>query len=430
MLSEADAPPPRGLAGRLFSTRPGELPAVLAGFALFFLVFASYFMLRPVRETFGVDERENLHLLWTGTFLASLLVIPLYGWLSRAVPRRTLLPATYVVASLVMCGFAFTFQADPENVWAARAFYVWVSVMNLFVVSIAWSLMADVFGTAQGRRLFGQLAAGASAGGLAGPLLSAFLVEPLGHTGLMFISVALMLLTLPVAWWLLGWRARHGRPDDARPPEERIGGSVWAGLGLILRSPWLLAISLFVILLTSVTTFLYFEQARIVEATFSDRGTRTQVFAAIDATVQALTIFIQIFVTGRIARRLGVTVLLTLVPVLMIFAFGALAIAATFPVLVAAMIARRVGEYAFVRVGREMLFTRVDAEAKYKAKNAIDTFVYRGGDLLSAWAQTGLVAAGSILLAALGGMAIAAAWAVTGLAIGRREDRAVAERAA
>ena len=203
MHSEAEAPPPRGFAGRLFSTRPGELPAVLAGFALFFLVFASYFMLRPVRETFGVDERENLHLIWTGTFLASLLVIPLYGWLSRHVPRRTLLPVTYIVAGVVMSGFAFVFRNDPDNAWAARAFYIWVSVMNLFVVSIAWSLMADVFGTAQGRRLFGQLAAGASAGGLAGPLLSAFLVESAGHVGLMVISVALLLLTLPIAQWLL-----------------------------------------------------------------------------------------------------------------------------------------------------------------------------------------------------------------------------------
>ncbi|HTU12525.1 MAG TPA: MFS transporter [Allosphingosinicella sp.] len=428
MHSEADAPPPRGLVGRLFSTRPGELPAVLAGFALFFLLFASYFMLRPVRETFGVDERENLHLLWTGTFIASLAVIPLYGWLSRAVPRRALLPATYVVASLVMAGFAFVFRADPDNVWAARAFYIWVSVMNLFVVSVAWSLMADVFGTEQGRRLFGQLAAGASLGGLAGPLLSGFLVEPLGHTALMFISVGLMLLTLPVAGWLLAWRARHGRPDDPDPPEQRIGGSAWAGLGLILRSPWLLGISLFVILLTSVTTFLYFEQARIVGETFTDRTERTQVFAAIDATVQALTIVLQLFVTGQLARRLGVTVLLTAVPILMIFGFGALALAATFPVLVGAMILRRVGEYAFIRVGREMLFTRVDAETKYKAKNAIDTFVYRGGDLLSAWASAGLTAIGSSLLAALGGMAIAVAWAVTGFMIGRREDKAVAAR--
>jgi len=424
MASEA---PAGGMVGRLFATRPGELPAVLAGFALFFLLFASYFMLRPVRETFGIASGvENLQWLWTATFFGALVVVPLYGWLSRNVARRTLLPVTYLFSALVMSGFAISLRVDPDNMWAARGFYVWISVMNLFVISIAWSLMADVFGTEQGRRLFGQIAAGASLGGLAGPLLSGFLVAPLGHSGLLFLSVALLLATLPFAWWLLGWRTRHGQPDDSRPPEQAIGGSIWAGLVLIARTPWLMAISLFVILLTSATTFLYFEQARIIEATFPDRTAQTQIFSAIDATVQALTILIQIFVTGRIARRFGVTFLLTAVPVTMIFGFGLLALAATFPVLAGVMIARRVGEYAFVRIGREMLFTRVDAETKYKAKNAIDTFVYRGGDLISAWANTGLVAMGSSPLAALGGVVICAIWAVVGYSIGRRDDRAVA----
>lgn len=422
MASEA---PSDGVISRLFGTRGHELPAVLAGFALFFLLFTSYFMLRPVRETFGIASGvENLQYLYIGTFLGSLIVVPLYGWLGRRVPRRTLMPATYFFSALVLCGFAVSLHLDPDNMWAARGFYVWLSVMNLFVISIAWSLMADVFATDQGRRLFGQIAAGASLGGLTGPILSGLLVAPLGHAGLLFLSVALLLATLPFGWWLLGWRDRHGRPDDARPPEEVIGGSIWAGLVLIWRTPWLLAISSFVILLTSATTFLYFEQARIVEATFPDHTAQTQVFSAIDATVQALTILLQVFATGQLAKRLGVTVLLTAVPVVMMFGFGLLALAATFPILAGVMIARRVGEYAFVRVGREMLFTRVDAETKYKAKNAIDTFVYRGGDVLSAFANTGLVAAGSSALAAIGGMVIALLWALLGYRIGRRDDAA------
>jgi AAA family ATP:ADP antiporter len=272
--------------------------------------------------------------------------------------------------------------------------------------------------------LFGQIAAGASLGGLTGPLLSGLLVGPLGHAGLLLLSTGLLLTTLIAARYMIRWREQHGSPEDRdEPPDRRIGGSIWAGLTLILRSPYLLGISAFVILLTTVSTFLYFEQARVVEATFPDRTAQTQVFSAIDFTVQSLTIFIQIFVTGRLTRRLGVAVLLTAVPVTMMFGFGLLALAATFPVLAFVMIVRRVGEYALVRPGREMLFTNVDAETKYKAKNVIDTFVYRGGDALSAWGNVGIVAIGTTAAAAVVGAFVAGAWATVGWLLGRRHDR-------
>jgi ATP:ADP antiporter, AAA family len=423
MPSEVGAGSRRGLS-RLIVAEPHEVPAVLGGHLLFFLLFASYFMLRPVRETFGIAGGvDNLQWLYLGTFLATLVVVPIYGTLAKRMQRRRLLPATYIVSAMIMAGFGFGLMVDPDNVWTARAFYIWLSVFNLFVISIAWSLMADVFNADQGHRLFGQIAAGASLGGLTGPLLSGLLVEPLGHAGLLLLSTGLLLTTLIAARYLIGWRERHGRPEDPdNPPEARIGGSIWAGLTLILRSPYLLGISLCVLLLTSVSTFLYFEQARVVEATFPDRTAQTQVFSAIDFTVQTLTIFIQIFVTGRLTRRLGVTVLLAAVPLTMMFGFGLLALAATFPVLAFVMIVRRVGEYALVRPGREMLFTNVDAETKYKAKNAIDTFVYRGGDVIAAWANVGIIAIGTASAAAVVGGLISAAWGVTGWLIGRRHD--------
>jgi ATP:ADP antiporter, AAA family len=425
MQSERSAHGPRRGISRLIVAEPHEVPAVLGGFLLFFLLFASYFMLRPVRETFGIAGGvDNLQWLYLGTFLSTLVVVPIWGALAKTVQRRRLLPITYIFSAAVMAGFSFGLMTDPDNVWIARAFYIWLSVFNLFVISIAWSLMADVFNADQGHRLFGQIAAGASLGGLAGPMLSGLLVDPLGHSGLLLLSTGLLLATLFAAHYLIGWRERHGRPEDAgNPPEARIGGSIWAGLGLILRSPYLLGISAFVLLLTSVSTFLYFEQARVVEATFPDSTAQTQVFSAIDFTVQSLTIFIQIFVTGRLTRRLGVTVLLTAVPVTMLFGFGLLALVATFPVLVFVMIVRRVGEYALVRPGREMLFTNVDAETKYKAKNAIDTFVYRGGDVVAAWANVGIVAIGTAAAAAIVGVFVSAAWAVVGWSLGRRHDR-------
>ena len=420
----SDEAAPRGLA-RLIVARPGEVPAVIGGFLLFFGLFTSFFMLRPVRETFGiVGGVDNLQWMFTGTFVGTIVIVPLYGWVAARMKRRRLLPILYIFVSLVMAGFATSLALDPENVWIARAFYMWYSVVNLFVISLAWSLMADLFSREQGHRLFAQIAAGASLGGLTGPLLSGFLVAPLGEAGLLYLSATLLAATLLCVHFLIGWRDRRGPVGKpAAVDRGRIGGSIWAGLTLIARSPYLLAISLFVLLLTTASTFLYFEQARIVEATFPDRTRQTQVFAAIDAAVQAITILIQIFFTGRLAKRLGVTILLVAVPVTMMFGFGLLALAATFPVLVTVMMVRRIGEYALVRPGREMLFTPLDTETKYKAKNAIDTFVYRGGDAVAGWAYTGTVAVASTGAVALVGAAIAGIWAATGYAIGGRHDR-------
>jgi ATP:ADP antiporter, AAA family len=272
-------------------------------------------------------------------------------------------------------------------------------------------------------RLLGQVAAGASLGGLTGPLISTLLVAPLGHAGLLAISTVLLLSTLACVTWLQRWAGeRYRATGDATQP---VGGSIWAGLTLIFRSPYLMMIAAFVLLLTIVTTFLYMEQARIVEAYFPDRTRQTQVFGTIDTVVQTATIGLQIFATGQLAKRLGVTVLLTAVPALMVFGFGLLSFVATFPVFVGVMILRRVGEYAFVRPGREMLFAPVDQETKYKAKNAIDTAVYRGGDVVGAWASAGIVAIASSAAAAVAGAICALVWAAIGLVIGRRHDREV-----
>jgi len=408
---------------RLIAAEPDEVPAVIGGFLLFFLLFTAFFMLRPVREAFGsVGGGEDLPWLFTGTFIATLVVVPLYGWVAARMPRRKLLPILYAIAAAVMAGFATGLATNPESVWTGRAFYIWYSVINLFAISIAWSLMADLFERERGHRLFGQIAAGASLGGLTGPVISGLLVLPLGEAGLLYLSTAFLLGSLLVVRHLLGWRDRMGPRTDAAPP-ERIGGSIWAGLTLIARSPYLLAIAAFVLLLTTANTFLYFEQARIVEQAYPDRVARTQVFATIDTVVQSLTILIQIFFTGRLAKRLGVSVLLVAVPVTMMFGFGLLALLATFPILVFVMIVRRVGEYALVRPGREMLFAPVDVETKYKAKNAIDTFVYRGGDAVAGWIHTGISAVASTGAVGLAGMMVAGIWAALGYGIGRRHDR-------
>ena len=417
--------PPRHPAPRtLLGVAVGERGAVLAGFLFFFCLFASYFMLRPVRETMGIAGGvKNLQWLFTATFVVMLAAIPLYGLCSARLPRRRFVPWVYAFFIANLLAFALATRAAPDNVWLARTFYVWLSVFNLFVVSVAWSLMADVFRPEQAKRLFPVLAAGASAGGLAGPVLSGWLVPIIGLTGLMLLSAIPLAATLPGVGYLFGWRRRAGAGQalageavKQQDPALPIGGSLMAGLTLVLRSRYLLGIGLFVILLATASTFLYFEQARLVAEAFPDRTRQTQVFSALDAVVQALTILVQLFFSGRVARRYGVTALLTGIPLAVAAGFLLLAAVPTFAVLAGIMILRRVGEYAMIRPGREMLFTVVDAETKYKAKNVIDTAIYRAGDAVSAWVKTAIDAlAGHPAAVALTGAVLALAWALLGL---------------
>ncbi|HEK1689265.1 TPA: MFS transporter [Pseudomonas putida] len=406
--------------------QPGEAPAVAGGLALFYLLFTGYFMLRPVRETMGVAGGvDNLQWLFTGTFIATLICLPLFGWLASKVRRRHILPWTYGFFASNLLLFALLFASKPDDLWNARAFYIWLSVFNLLTISLAWSVLTDLFSTEQGKRLFGLLAAGASLGGLSGPVLGTLLVAPLGHAGLVSLAALFLLGSIAAALYLQRWRDRQPLPGQNQQPASRpLGGNPFAGATAVMRSPFLLGIALFVVLLASVSTFLYFEQARIVSETFTDRTRQTQVFGLIDTVVQALAILTQIFITGRLAKRMGVGVLLVAVPLVMAAGFVWLALAPVFAVFVVVMVVRRAGEYALVRPGREMLFTVLPAEEKYKAKNFIDTVVYRGGDALSGWVKRALDVLGDHpQLAMLIGAAIALGWGLTGGWLGRRQRK-------
>lgn len=410
--------------GAFFNVRTDEIPAVVAGAAMFFMLFTGYFMLRPVRETMGIAGGvENLQWLFTATFVATLIAMPLFGWIASKATRRRIVPWTYAFFALNLFAFATLFSQDPENVWIARAFYVWLSVFNLLVISLAWSVLADIFAVSQAKRLFAIIAAGASLGGLTGPILGTLLVEPIGHAGLMFFSAVLLTASAAPAIWLHRWRDREPLPEEAETPRSKpIGGHPFAGATAVFGSPYLAGIALFVVLLAVVNTFLYFEQAKLVAETFPDRVRQTQVFGMIDTAVQTLTILIQLLLTGRIAERFGIKALLVAVPLVMAAGFLWLALAPVFAVLVVVMVVRRVGEYALVRPGREMLYTVVPPEDKYKAKNFIDTVVYRGGDAVGGWVKRGLdVIAEQPWLAMAIGSAIALVWAGTGAFLGARQ---------
>jgi AAA family ATP:ADP antiporter len=428
----------RGIT-RLFGVQRGEAGAVLAGFLMLFFLFTGYAVLRPVRETIGVSSGvENLPWLFTGTFLTTIAVMPAFGWVASRVPRRRIVFSVLILVALTLVAFGVGFAVAPEDISIGRAFYIWLSVFNLIVISAAWSALIDVFSVAQAKRLFGLIAAGASLGGLVGPLLAVFLVERIADAGLLFLSAGLMVIAAFAAHWVQLWRDRHPlmADDDARGERSApladqdarrgrpLGGNAFAGALEVLRSPYLLGIAAFVVLLSTASTFLYFEQARLVAQTYPDRAQRTQVFGTLDMVVQALSIGAQLFITGHVARRLGLGVLLVAVPLLVAIGFLTLAFVPLFAVLAIVMVTRRVGEYAFVRPAREMLYAVLSPAAKYKAKNFNDTVVYRGGDAISGWVKTAIDAFAQYpAVAMLIGAALSLVWAVTGALLARAQRR-------
>jgi AAA family ATP:ADP antiporter len=406
--------------GRLAPIEPRETAAVVAAFFLFFFMWAGYFAVRPVRETIGtIIGREKLADIWIVTAIVSVLIIPLYGAIVARLRRSVFLPAMYGFVALVLALVAFELQGEQINLAAGKFFYVFISVVNLFLLSIFWSFLLELFNTGQSKRLFGVIAAGGSAGALVGPGISTLTVGAIGNNGVLFVGAAMFVVAIFCQRLLLGiW---HDRAGVDRAEERPIGGNVFAGVTLILRSPYLIGIVLFVAMISAVNTFLYFEQLRLVEVNYPEITDRTRVFAGLDSLVQTLTVLSQVFITGRIAQRFGVVALIVFVPLVMVGGFLALAATGTLTVLAVVVVLRRAMEYAFVRPGREMLWSPLDKETKYKAKNTVDVPVYRGADALSAQLDKALNAAGFTPAAlALVGAGVAAVWAAIGWWLGRR----------
>jgi AAA family ATP:ADP antiporter len=425
LAEEANPGALRSRLARVFGIEPDEVATVAMGFAMFFLLFAAYFLLRPVRETMGIAGGvQNLQWLFTGTFVATLAALPLFGWVAARVPRRHILFWVFGFFASNLLLFALGFRLRPDDAWLARGFYVWLSMFNLVAISVAWSVLVDLLAASEARRLFALMASGASIGGLVGPLLGVLLVTAIGHAGLLVLSALLLAGSTLCVHSLRRWRERHPgalRQESQARGHQALGGSPFAGATEVLRSPYLLGIALFVLLLASVSTFLYFDQARLIEAAYPLKTDQTRIFGMIDIAVQSLAILSQVFITGRLAQRLGVGVLLVAVPLAMVAGFAWLAFAPTFAVLAVVMILRRSGEYAFVRPGREMLYAPLAPEAKYKAKNFNDTVVYRGADAVSGWVKAGVDALAQNPAVAMGlGALVAFGWMLTGASLARR----------
>ena len=422
------------LLRRLVVLQPGEAPALLASFATLFCMFASYTILRPVRDAFGVTSGlDKIPYLFWGVFVVMLLLQPVYGWLTSRFPRTVFLPWVYVFFAANLIAFYVWFRVQDDHTWIARTYFVWVSVFNLFVVAAFWSLMADVFNKEQAGRLFGFIWAGASTGGLVGPALDNQLAVPIGAINLLPVSAGLLLLSLVFMAQVIRWQRREATappPGVARAPNEEaaLGGGAWAAFTQVVRSPYLLGIAAFVMLMTWVSTFLYLEQQAFVAKAFHSADQRAAFFGGIDFWVQAASLTIQLLLFGRLFKWLGMRAVLTSVPVLMIGGYALFALMPGFMLLVVVYAVRRVADYALTRPCRDALYTVVSREEKYKAKSLIDTFVYRGGDALSGSLYKGLTGSFGAGPAAIGwlGAAVSAVWTVLALALGRAQERAKA----
>ena len=416
-----------GFVDRLAVVQPGERRALLLAFLCAATMFSAYAILRPVRETMGITSGvRNLPALFWATFACMLIAQPIYGWLVSRYPLRSILPQIYALFAAMLLGFYGWFFFAADQTWIARAYFVWVSVFNLFIVAVFWSLMADLFESEQAGRLFGMIAGGLSTGGLLGPALATHLTPVIGTINLLPVSAALLVLSAVIMHRLiaLGFAGSNDAELSARAQLPAARGSAWDAFRQVLHSPYLAGIAVFVLLLTSVSTFLYLEQQRIVADSIADRDAQTVLFARIDFWVQAGALFTQFLLFNRILKWFGFAAAISMVPALLVIAFALLSVTPTLGVIVGAMMARRIGEYGITRPCRDMLFTAVAREEKYKAKNLIDTFVYRGGDALSASAYAGVVALastqGQAAAAAGAGAVLCVVWVTLGLWLAAR----------
>src|SRR5256714_793724 len=413
---------------RIIRIDRGEVAASLWSFACFFFVLCGYYVLRPLRDEMGVQSGvENLPWLFSATLAAMLAAAPLFGWAAARLPRRRLVPWTYLffIANVLVFYALFAVGVAPPAV--ARAFFVWVSVFNLFVVSLFWSLMADLFRPEQAARLFGFLSAGGSCGALAGPTLTALLAAPFGTANLLLVSCGFLGLALVCVTALIhraGMGAASGTTRTPAEPGDSIGGTTWSGITAMTRSPYLLGIVAYVLLYTVLFGFAYLELARMVSATYNDSAQRTALFAQMDLAVNVITLLGQLLVVAKLVEKLGVGAALALLPALGLAGFVAIGLAPMLAVLIAFQILRRAADYAVARPAREMLFTVLTPEAKYKSKNFIDTVVFRSGDAASGWVYAALKGLG-LGLAGLAAAAIPGAivWLVLGLWLGRQHAR-------
>ncbi len=417
---------PERLLRRVVAVERDEIAGLVWSFALFFCVLAAYYIIRPLRDEMGVTlGAQRLPWLFSAVFVVMLAAVPLFGWVVSTFARRRIVPVVYGFAIANLIGFWLLFASGAHGAVVAGTFFVWVSVFNLFVVSLFWSLMSDLYRSDQATRLYGFIAAGGSAGALAGPLLTQSLVGVLGATNLLLVSALLLLAAIKVALLLRRLFAGIGeRPNEQRP----LGKGLLAGAIAVWRSPYLFRIALWILLANLVSTLFYLEQARIVGETLADRTQRVQLFARLDLAVSIATILAQVFLTARALERLGIGAAIATLPAFAGLGLLSLALSPSLGVIVSVLAAERALAFAISNPAMKVLYTVLAPEEKYQAQNFNDTVVFRAGDAASGWVFNSLAKSLGLSLGAVAGLTLplALVWLLLSLSLGRQHEKALA----
>ncbi len=413
------------LINLLTRMKPNEIRATLLSFAFVFLLMTAYFILRPVRDAMSSDWSDTeLSWLWTSTFFFSFLAVSLYGEIISRIKFNYVVPGVYVFFSITFFAFNFLSLILIDQDFINKIFYVWLSVFSLFHVSVFWSFISNIFSKEQAPRLFGFIASGASIGAILGPSIPILFANQVGTINLLIIAGIILLIPVPLISWLekikFSELQNHNINIDIDVHKNTIRKDFLSGFSSLIKNPYLISISLFILFYVVMNTFVYFELRKLLID--FDRDARTQIWASIDLIVNILAIVTAIFFTSRITTRFGMPATLALIPTIMILGWIVVAISPILLFLIGLQIIRRAGNYSITKPGREMLFTLVDNEARYKVKPVIDIVVYRGGDMLTAWFYTFLTATVGLGLSGISIIAtiIASFWALTGLYLGNR----------
>jgi AAA family ATP:ADP antiporter len=421
-----------GICGRLMTLlgiRRDEVMAVSWSFAYFFCILSAYYMLRPVRDAMAIDSGIlTIPWLFTGTFTVMIIVAPVFGWIASRYPRKQFLPWVYYffIANILIFYAAFSYAQDQmlDQVWISRAFFVWLSVFNLFVVTVFWSFMADIYSKEQSRRLFGVISAGGSTGAILGPLITGQLVVHLGFRNLLPMSALLLLGGVFCIYRLRYWVRQHDQQNDSDSVEsgKAIGGRALEGVRLVFTKPYFGMIALALMLANFVGVFAYTYMAELVSISFDNTDRQTQVFAWLDAAINTLSFVGQLILVKHSVKRLGIGATLAMLPVVSAIGFALLAIHPVFAVMAALQVIRRSLTFGFSKPTNDMLYSVVSAEEKYKVKNFIETVIYRSGDVIAVWIvrlMSGLGMTGIAIVC----VPIAVAWAAMSFRIGHEYQR-------